>query len=97
MIYHSALYDGKFAGSRKLFKLIKQGVIGFAGNSQLKIYGTLDCASGKRMNIQNRVFFTDQEEAIDQGYRPCGHCMRQQYNEWKKYRETDKGQLKEIK
>ncbi len=94
MIHHSALSDGKFAGRRKVFWLIEQGEIGFAGNSKLKIYGTLNCSSGKRMKIRNRVFFKDQDEAIDQGYRPCGHCMHQQYNEWKKYCKIDSIGLK---
>jgi hypothetical protein len=32
---------------------IKQRQINFAGNERLKIYGTLSCKSGKRMNIKN--------------------------------------------
>ena len=62
---------------------LKRGEIRFAGNRQLKIYGTLTCHSGKRMMKMNRVFFTDESEALMQGYRPCGHCMKTVYKKWK--------------
>lgn len=62
---------------------IKQRQINFAGNERLKIYGTLSCKSGKRMNVENRVFFTSEKEAIENGYRPCGHCMKKQYKNCK--------------
>jgi len=54
-----------------------------AGNAKLKIYGTLRCASGKRMKKENRVFFASEQEAIQNGFRPCGHCMRESYWQWK--------------
>ena len=50
-----------------------------AGNSHLKIYGTLHCKSGRRLKNENRVFFYSEDEAIDKGYRPCGHCMRKKF------------------
>lgn len=62
---------------------LKQQEILYAGNVQLKIYGRLTCASGKRMLKKNRVFFVDEQEAIAQGFRPCGHCMQQAYKKWK--------------
>ena len=65
-----------------LRKLIQSGGIRFGGNVNLKIYGTLDCASGKRMKKQNRVFFQDEKEAMMNGYRPCGHCLREKYLQW---------------
>ncbi|WP_073065573.1 Ada metal-binding domain-containing protein [Fodinibius roseus] len=52
---------------------MKVGRIALAGNRNLKIYGKLNCSSGKRMNAQNRVFFKTQKEALRQGFRPCGH------------------------
>ncbi|MEO5681084.1 MAG: Ada metal-binding domain-containing protein [Chitinophagaceae bacterium] len=66
-----------------LRSLIKQQVIIFGGNRKLKIYGTLQCASGKRMKRQNRVFFHSAKEADDNNYRPCGHCMKTGYKKWK--------------
>ncbi|WP_332606337.1 Ada metal-binding domain-containing protein [Acinetobacter sp. ESBL14] len=67
----------------ELHQKLKQQQIVFAGNAQLKIYGRLTCASGKRMLKKNRVFFVDEQEAIGQGFRPCGHCMQQAYKKWK--------------
>jgi methylphosphotriester-DNA--protein-cysteine methyltransferase len=55
-----------------------------AGNLKLKIYGRLNCPSGKRMKLQNRVFFASEGEAIGLGFRPCGHCMKEAYSAWKK-------------
>lgn len=62
---------------------IKNGEICFGGNQKLKIYGTLKCASGKRMKIENRVFFASETEAKQNGFRPCGHCMKAKYQKWK--------------
>lgn len=53
------------------------------GNKRLKIYGSLDCKSGKRMKKATRVFFVSEQEAMERGYRPCGNCMNHQYQIWK--------------
>ncbi|HEY3429614.1 MAG TPA: Ada metal-binding domain-containing protein [Cyclobacteriaceae bacterium] len=66
----------------ELRKLIQSGKIRLGGNAKLKIYGTLHCASGKRMKKQNRVFFASEKEAKVNGYRPCGHCLREKYLRW---------------
>lgn len=63
--------------SRSLFRQIRNGEITLAGNSRLKIYGKLSCYSGKRMKKENRVFFTDEAEALAHGFGPCKNCMRQ--------------------
>lgn len=68
---------------KSLINLVKTNQIKFGGNSKLKIFGTLNCKSGKRMKRENRVFFFSKEHAIKQGYRPCGHCMRHEYLKWK--------------
>ena len=83
MILHSALGDTGFSRSRQLKTLIAKGDVQLAGNRKLKIYGTLTCSSGKRMKVENRVFFKSEEEAVDNDYRPCGHCMRAAYLQWK--------------
>ena len=62
--------------------MINKGDIQLAGNGKLKIYGSLSCASGRRMKMSNRVFFNSEEEAKSSGYRPCGHCMRGAYQQW---------------
>lgn len=64
----------------------KPGKLG--GHRKLKIYGKLDCTSANRHitngdYIRHRVFFADEETAIAAGYRPCGVCMKEEYQEWK--------------
>lgn len=83
MIKQRELGERRFAQLRQLHQFIQEGEIQLGGNSKLKIYGTLNCTSGKRMKIQNRVFFQNEAEAVGMGYRPCGHCLREQYKVWK--------------
>lgn len=64
--------------SSELMRLVHAGKIKFAGNKKLRIYGKLNCASGKRMKKGNRVFFSSHEEAELLGYRPCRKCMQHQ-------------------
>ena len=78
MINHNDISSGV------LFRKIKNKQIALAGNKKLKIYGTLNCTSGKRMKKENRVFFFSEEEAQKSGYRPCGNCLRIKYNDWKR-------------
>ena len=59
------------------------------GNKKLKIYGKLDCFSAlnwikKGKYVNNRVFFESEESAKKAGYRPCGICMKKEYQLWKK-------------
>ena len=79
MIDQLDLGSSKLDRLRKLSLLLKEGQITMAGNKKLKIYGTLSCKSGKRMLDKNRVFFDSEQEAMNLGYRPCGHCMRKKY------------------
>lgn len=69
-----------------LHRKVKQHEINFGGNKNLKIYGKLQCKSGKRMKRGNRVFFISEKEALNMGYRPCGHCMKSNYQLWKNKR-----------
>ena len=61
----------------------------FGGNGRLRIYGRLDCGSARRalaageVYRKHRVFFADEQTAIAAGYRPCGHCMRAEYKNWR--------------
>lgn len=83
MWFHAKI--GQTAEERKelVRELIRKEKIRVGGNKNLKIYGTLDCTSGKRMKVKNRVFFYSVEEAKANGYRPCGYCMKKEYAEWK--------------
>lgn len=77
MIRHSEI------SNNDLRNKIRQQEIRFGGNRKLKIYGTLSCVSGKRMKIENRVFFSSEKEAMKNGFRPCGHCLKEKYQKWK--------------
>ena len=77
MIRHTAISD------KELRKRIKQNEINFGGILSLKIYGKLNCHSGKRMKKQNRVFFRSEKEAIEMGFRPCGNCLNNEYKKFK--------------
>lgn len=83
MINHKDLGDKPFTRFRVLQSLIANGKITLGGYRKNKIYGLLNCNSGKRMKTENRVFFTNEQEAIAAGYRPCGNCMPAQYKQWK--------------
>jgi hypothetical protein len=83
MIKHFDLGNITFIRNKRLKLLIDEKLVQFGGNTKLKIYGMLDCKSGKRMKPENRVFFESVAEATRLGYRPCGHCMKEAYQEWK--------------
>jgi hypothetical protein len=57
------------------------------GNATLKIYGRLDCtraiAALPLGYARHRVFFADEQAAIEAGFRPCGRCMPGPYAVWK--------------
>ncbi len=83
MLRHSELGTTKEARHRKVSSLIRSKAITLGGCAPAGIYGRLDCTAGKRMHFENRVFFKNETEAIRQGFRPCGHCMRSRYAVWK--------------
>ncbi|SKB84264.1 Ada metal-binding domain-containing protein [Dyadobacter psychrophilus] len=87
MIKHADIGSPSFTTSRKLKQMIDDQWVKYGGNAKLKIYGTLQCASGKRMKAMNRVFFSSEQEAVAHGFRPCGHCMRDAYLKWKTRKE----------
>ncbi len=89
MIKHTD-FENNEKGKLKLGHLINENKIVFGGNISLKIYGTLQCKSGKRMKRENRIFLSSEEEAITEGYRPCVHCMREKYLKWRVRRDKDK-------
>ena len=51
--------------NRVVFWKIKNREFAYAGNKKLKIYGFLNCRSGKRMKRENRVFFSSELEDIE--------------------------------
>lgn len=83
MYLHLKLADTTETREKKLGSLIRSGAISLGGYKKTKIYGLLSCPAGKRMKIENRVFFRDEKEAIENGYRPCGTCLPKKYKLWK--------------
>lgn len=77
MIRHGDMSDSE------LRRQIKHKEILTGGNIKLKIYGKLNCPSGKRMKRENRIFFSSVKEAVKNGFRPCGHCLKADYKNWK--------------
>lgn len=59
-------------GTGEMAELPIPGVYG--GYRKDKIYGRLDCKSGKRTKPENRVFFLTVQDAWDAGYRACKNC-----------------------
>lgn len=83
MIRHTELGTSKFRQLRMLKSMMDNGSLQYGGNRKLGIYGTFSCKSGKCMKVENRVFFASEKEAIENGYRPCGHCLKDKYMKWK--------------
>lgn len=83
MIFHLNLGPDPDIRKRQLASLIRAGKIKLGGYKKNKIYGLLNCASGKGMKVENRVFFKDENEALQAGYRPCARCLPEDYKTWK--------------
>ena len=83
---------------RKIYESETPGQYG--GNKKLKIYGRLDCPSAlsaiRRFPgsyEKSRVFFADEKIALAAGFRPCGHCLREKYKQYKADPEKYKSQF----
>lgn len=83
MYWYSKLGNHTFARNRKLYELITESEVSLGGYQKGKIYGLINCKSGMRMKVENRVFFKNEREALALGYRPCGNCLPGQYQKWK--------------
>jgi hypothetical protein len=67
------------------------GTLGGYHRGSVRIYGRLDCSSAQSFiarghYVPHRVFFKDEATAIAAGFRPCGKCMKAEYDEWKRGR-----------
>ena len=79
---------------RKMYKLLgRNGMYESESPGQLgvhkkqKIYGRLNCKTALRAieksgYVSNRVFFVDEQMAIECGYCPRTVCMPVEYSEW---------------
>ena len=67
----------------------------FGGHRRERIYGRLDCPAALRAlarggYIANRVFFADEDTAVDSGYRPCAACLPDRYQQWKRQHDVSR-------
>ena len=65
----------------KLYKIWKNGKIVkspipglYAGIVTMGIFGRLDCKSGMRAKLENRIFFHSWTDALKYPMRPCKNC-----------------------
>lgn len=83
MVSHILIGHTDSARRKNLARLIRNGSVTLGGYRKSRIFGLLSCPSGKRMKVGNRVFFTDEKDAVAAGYRPCGRCLPEAYRKWK--------------
>lgn len=77
---------------RNPYESQRPGTMG--GHRSARIYGRLDCPAARRAltkggYVTNRVFFADEATAIAAGFRPCGSCLPERYQAWKRAQEHD--------
>ncbi|MBV9412960.1 MAG: metal-binding protein [Acidimicrobiia bacterium] len=77
----------RLLGLDGFFESDAPGALG--GHLKQKVYGRLDCPVALslirrgKFKTEYRVFFANAKTARACGYRPCGACLRQEYNAWK--------------
>lgn len=64
----------------------------WGGHRRTKVYGRLDCPAALRAianghYVKHRVFFADEATAVAAGFRPCGVCCPDRYQQWKATRQ----------
>ncbi len=67
----TAPFDQRYVDVRTF---IDDEEIAYVGNSHTLRFHNPDCPSVIEMKPENRVTFSTREEAIEQGYQPCGRC-----------------------
>lgn len=89
--------------STKLYKVLRKGkkiaalIPGrYAGNKTHKIFGRLDCKSGKHMHKENRVFFASWVDAIAEGYKPCRKCQPTHSDTYPEHQAVQEELLKKL-
>jgi hypothetical protein len=73
------------ADVREMLSSVPGALGGHRGN---KLYGRLDCPSALQwiaagFYVRERVFFADEQTALQAGYRPYGCCLPDKYRVWK--------------
>lgn len=66
-------YHGKSISSSSKMAIINIDS-SFLGNLDTKVYHYPSCAWAQKINSENRIWFTDSNEALSAGYKPCKKC-----------------------
>ena len=74
---------------RTPYRSCTPGTLG--GHRGTRICGRMDCPAALRAiakggYVTQRVFFADEQTAIQAGFRPCGACLPEKYAAWKQAR-----------
>jgi methylphosphotriester-DNA--protein-cysteine methyltransferase len=74
---------------RNPYESERPGTLG--GHRGTKVYGRLDCRAARAAierggYVKHRVFFADEQTAVAAGFRPCGVCMRAEFEAWRSSR-----------
>lgn len=70
----TAVINGETANTAAADMDDAAGNAAYIGNRNTKKFHSPSCDSVREMKESNRVEFSDREEAIDAGYKPCGRC-----------------------
>jgi methylphosphotriester-DNA--protein-cysteine methyltransferase len=65
----------------------------WGGHRPSRIYGRLDCPCALRAiarggYVKHRVFFADEDTAVEAGFRPCRCCCKDRRRSWKTAQEN---------
>ncbi len=69
---------GKYKIKRppELVKPVKKAEARLVGSSEADKYHGLDCRFAKLIKEENRVYFKDEKEAKNKGYKGCKKCVK---------------------
>ncbi|MFS0864270.1 Ada metal-binding domain-containing protein [Fredinandcohnia sp. 179-A 10B2 NHS] len=70
---------------KKFYKSETPGTYG--GHKKSKVYGRMDCPTALRYiakggYVKERVFFADEQTAIQAGFKPCARCLPEKFKIW---------------
>ncbi len=93
-VYHLTGPDGQIFDSYEKGTLGGQRIHGkrdYYDPKNRNVYGLMDCPCALRALAapthasyeSHRVFFRNEDDAVEAGFRPCGCCLPEKYKAWK--------------
>ena len=46
----------------------------YCANKNSGVFHKIDCGSVSDMKEENKAYFTERQQALSNGYKPCGRC-----------------------